>query len=267
MTQIVPETLPPSELKSCCAGLYELPITSLLLGDSFHPGGPNLTRRLAHAAVVGRGTRVLDVACGKGDTARLLARHFGAQVVGLDYSESIVQEAGQLTAAEGLTDSVRFIRGDAEDLPLPDGGFDVVVCECAMCTFPDMDTAMSEAHRVLAPRGRLAISDVVIEQTVPDSLQNLMGHVLCLAGALPEADYVQALERAGFRSVRARDESQTLVELVDRIDLRVRNLRRLSRTDQHLWPKELDDPTPTLAAAREFIEQRGAGYFVFVGRR
>jgi hypothetical protein len=125
---------------------------------------------------------------------------------------------------------------------------------------------LREAHRVLVPRGRLAISDVVIEAPVPTALESVMGHVLCLAGALPRQGYVEALKLALFGNVRVTDRSQALVELLDRIERRAHNLRRLVPGAQPGWPEELADPEAALRAGEAFIKQGGAGYCVFVGR-
>jgi arsenite methyltransferase len=92
--------------------------------------------------------RVLDVAGGRGGTALLLAREYGAVVTGVDLSAANVAVAA---AAAGLADRDRL--GDAEALPLPAGGVDVVMCECAFCTFPDKPTAATEFARVLRPVG------------------------------------------------------------------------------------------------------------------
>jgi hypothetical protein len=80
-------------VKSCCAGFYELPIVSMLLGDSLHPGGPALTRKLAEVAMVGRETAVLDLACGRGESGRVVASHYGCPVLGVDYSRTNVVRA------------------------------------------------------------------------------------------------------------------------------------------------------------------------------
>ena len=84
---------------SCCTQLYQLPITQLLLGDSFHPGGLTLTKKLAQKTLINRQSMVLDVAAGKGTSAKYLSTHYGAQVfaldLGLDNLRDIVQYTSQ----------------------------------------------------------------------------------------------------------------------------------------------------------------------------
>lgn len=116
------------DVKTCCATLYESDIARLLVGDSFHPGGLRLTRRLGEQLHLGAGLRVLDVASGKGESAIFLAQTFGCEVVGLDFGAENVRES---TARAGaVSPLVTFRQGDAEKLDLSGASFDAVLCEC-----------------------------------------------------------------------------------------------------------------------------------------
>jgi len=154
---------PAADAKACCAAAYSSDLARLVLGDSFHPGGAALTRRLARVAGLRDGERVLDVASGPGTTALLLAREFGVTVEGVELSGDSVERASAAADAAALQDKVRFHVGDAEHLPFPDQSFDVVTCECAFCTFPDKQQAAAEFARVLKPNGRVAFSDVTVD--------------------------------------------------------------------------------------------------------
>src|SRR5438128_1438787 len=129
------EITTPAELKQCCANLYESDFGTLLLGDSFHPGGLKLTERLGHLLQLGPHSRVLDVASGRGTSAIFFAERFGCEVVGLDYGWQNVERSNAEASERGLSTRVRFEQADAESLPSPDAAFDVVICECAFCTF------------------------------------------------------------------------------------------------------------------------------------
>lgn len=268
-------------LKSCCAGLYELPLTRLLLGSSFHPGGLVLTERLAQAASLGPGDRVLDIASGRGDTALHLAQKYGANVVALDLSESQVAGTNQRAKEAGLAHRVEAVRGDAEKLPFDDGSFDVVFCECALCTFPDRLTALAEVRRVLERRGMLVLSDVVLNQSVPQELQTVVGHVLCISGALSVEGYQSLLEDAGFPRVRTRDASDSLERLIDQIEGRIDRLdteqdkasaqdgkanTEANAEDELLEGISMTELQTTLQAARSFVRQKGMGYATFAAR-
>ena len=255
-----------ASIKSCCAGFYELPIVNMLLGDTLHPGGPALTRKLAEATIVGRDTDVLDVASGRGESARVLAAHYGCRVVGLDYSRANTARARELTRATDLSARVCFALGDAEDLPFRDDSFDVVISECSLCTFPDLERSLTEIRRVLRPGGRVGISDVVLNAPVPGALQDVLGHVLCIAGAYPTDGYQQALHAAGFTAIRARDVSFVLGEMIDQIERRVDTLDGVLDSDQLQQFPGLCDAAPKLAAARESVGSGGIGYAMFTAR-
>ena len=111
---------PTETLKQCCARLYESDFAKLLLGDSFHPGGLNLTERLGTLLGLTPQSRVLDIASGPGASALFLAEHFGCEVLGIDYSSQNVEQANAAAVAKGVFPSVRFQIGDAERLPVED---------------------------------------------------------------------------------------------------------------------------------------------------
>ena len=151
---------PSTDIKSCCARLYESDFVRLLLGDSFHPGGLKLTSRLGELLKLDPHARVLDVACGQGVSAIHIADAFGCEVVGIDYSNENVARANQSARKRGVYERVRFERGDSERLFFDDRSFDAIICECAFCTFPDKAAAAREFIRVLKQDGRVGLSDM-----------------------------------------------------------------------------------------------------------
>ena len=118
----------------------------------FGPWAADLVERAAPA----RGARVLDVACGTGVVARLLPPRVGptGRVVGLDLNPGMLAAAG--AAAAGAP--IEWLEGSAQAMPLPDGGFDLVLCQQGLQFFPDKAAALREMYRVLAPGGRLFIA-------------------------------------------------------------------------------------------------------------
>ena len=102
------------------------------------------------------GERLLDVACGTGVVARQAAPRVapGGQVCGLDLNDAMLDVA----RAASTDAEIDWRQGDAAAMPLPDGGFDVVVCQAALMFMPDPAAALGEMRRVLAPGGRLGLS-------------------------------------------------------------------------------------------------------------
>ncbi|MFB3066032.1 MAG: class I SAM-dependent methyltransferase [Planctomycetota bacterium] len=250
-------------IPSCCAGLYELEITRVLLGPSLHPGGAALTRRLGAAALLHPGSLVLDVASGRGRSLAVWAEQFGSRGVGVDYSAQNLRAARELIPSDRL----HWSRGEAGALPFAADTFDAVLCECALCTFPDMNGAVTEMLRVLRPGGRVGISDMVLEAPVPEALQGLFGRVLCIAGARSRRGYLETLVGAGFEAVRHEDHSSALLQMVADIEGRLGTARTLAEAGELDLPSELLDDVELLGTARDFVRSGGVGYALFSARK
>jgi ubiquinone/menaquinone biosynthesis C-methylase UbiE len=98
--------------------------------------------------------------------------------------------------------NVEFLKGEIENIPLPDGSVDVIISNCVINLSADKDRVLAEAFRVLKPGGRFAVSDVVVRGEVPDAIRrDVEAWIGCVAGALEEQDYRRKLERAGFSDV------------------------------------------------------------------
>ena len=255
------------DIKVCCASIYESEPVGWLLDGQLHPGGEALTRRTAQLAGIGAGDRVLDVASGRGHTARLLARELGAEVVGLELGAGAVAGARAEAARAGLSEAVRFVEGDAESLPFEAGEFEVIVCECSLCTFPDKVAAVSELARVLSGGGRVAIADVTVEPArLPAPLQAAAARVACVADALPMDGYVSLLEDAGLEVTAREPHDRELAAMVDRVEARLR-LARMLRLPQAAPYRAQVEPAIELARlARRAIEDGVLGYSVIVAR-
>ena len=116
--------------------------------------------RIANAAGIEPGQRVLDVACGTGVVARECACR-GATVTGLDLNESM------LSVARRISPDIDWRQADASDLPFEDGTFDAVVCQFGLMFFPEREKSLSEQWRILAPGGRLAVSTWDVIEQIP----------------------------------------------------------------------------------------------------
>jgi arsenite methyltransferase len=263
------DTMNAPALKACCANLYQREWTRLLLGESFHPGGTALTEYLGTYLALSPQKLVLDVASGPGTSAIRLAQRFGCRVLGLDYSDGLVSQAGARAVAEGVAHLVSFQQGDAECLPFPDATFDAVLCECAFCTFPNKTLAAAEWQRVLKPGGRVGLSDLTRSGDVPPDLQGLLAWLACIASALPVEHYVQYLTAASLDVSRVEPYDEALGELVHEIEGKLLAAEVLMKLKQiELAPSMDFAQAKALAkAAKAAIRTHQFGYVAIVASK
>jgi SAM-dependent methyltransferase len=140
--------------------LQNLTVDDLAPVDQFHTRGRQSSVELLELAGVTETDRVLDIGCGLGGSARLLARQAQCHVTGLDLTEDFIRVARQLTACVDLADRCDFVVGDATGLPFADTSFDVVWSEHAQMNIADKALFLREIARVLKPAGRFAFHDV-----------------------------------------------------------------------------------------------------------
>ncbi|MBI3096740.1 MAG: arsenite methyltransferase [Planctomycetes bacterium] len=149
------------------------------------------------------GETVLDLGSGGGIDVLLSARRVGptGKVYGLDMTDEMLALARENQRRAGVT-HVEFLKGEIENIPLPDSSVDVILSNCVINLSADKDRVFREAFRVLRPGGRLAVSDIVVRGPVPDSIRRSVElWIGCVAGALDEGDYRRKLESAGFSEV------------------------------------------------------------------
>ena len=255
-----------ASVKSCCAAVYGIDLVALFLGESYHPGGAELTRRLADRLGLRPGERVLDMACGIGTTALLLAAERDVEVVGVDLGAAQIAKARARASQAGPGCRTSFEVGDAERLPFDDGQFDAVICECALCTFPDKATAAAEIARVLRPGGRLGITDVWLHPARLDpELRGLAGRVACVADARPIADTVALLGRPGLTVEVVERHDDALRDTIDRIVVRLRALRLIDLPA--LRGLDLDRGIETARRVGELVEGGHAGYVLITAAK
>ncbi len=252
-----------AEVKSCCAAVYQSDWARLLLGESFHPGGLELTGRLGTLLELGPDKRVLDVAAGQGASALYLGQRFGCEVLGVDYGGDSVRKANEAATAAGLGRLVRFRQGDAERLLVDDASFDAVLCECAFCTFPDKRAAAAEFARVLRPGGRVGLSDLTRSGEVPPALEGLLAWVACIADAQPLDRYAEYLQGAGLRVDLTEPHSDALSTLVQEIRAKLLGAELLVKLKRLDLPAVNFEQAKTLArAAADAIKAGKLGYAI-----
>lgn len=200
-----------SELLTIAPEVQTLTVAQLAPLDQFHIRGVLATAELASAAGIDRSTRVLDLGCGIGGPARYLAATFGCNVTGVDQSPGFIEAATYLTRRCGLSDRVRFQLGDALHLSFDDAVFDAVLLQHVAMNVEDRDALYAEVRRILAPGGRFATYDLVLREgevayPVPWARDASTSFLLA------ENATRSALERAGFRVVVWRDDTQTALD-------------------------------------------------------
>jgi SAM-dependent methyltransferase len=149
------------------------------------------------------GETVLDLGSGGGIDVLLSARRVGpaGKAFGLDMTDEMLALAEENKRKSGLA-NVEFLKGEIENIPLPENSVDVIVSNCVINLSGDKDRVLREAFRVLKPGGRLAISDVVVRGEVPPEIRRSVElWVGCVAGALSENEYRQKLQAAHFESI------------------------------------------------------------------
>ena len=149
------------------------------------------------------GEIVLDLGSGGGIDVLLSAKRVGAsgKAYGLDMTEEMLALARENQRKAGVV-NVEFLKGEIENIPLPDASVDVIISNCVINLSADKGRALREAFRVLKPGGRFAVSDVVVRGEVPAAVRRSMElWVGCVAGALEEQEYTRLLADAGFAAI------------------------------------------------------------------
>jgi len=192
-------------LDGCCdpitSDLYDaaqtLHIPEEALKASLGCGNPTELAQLTE------GETVLDLGSGGGIDVLLSAKRVGptGKAYGLDMTDEMLALARENQRKAGVT-NVEFLKGEIENIPLPDNSVDVVISNCVINLSADKGRVLREAFRVLKPGGRFAVSDVVLRGEVPDEVRkSVLLWVGCIAGALQDSEYVSALAEAGFDAV------------------------------------------------------------------
>jgi arsenite methyltransferase len=173
----------------------EIPAEALLA--SLGCGNPTALAKLRAGEIV------LDLGSGGGIDVLLSARRVGptGKAYGLDMTDEMLALANANKQKAGI-DNVEFLKGEIENIPLPDNSVDVILSNCVINLSADKDSVFREAFRVLKPGGRFAVSDVVTRgEMLPEIRKSVLLWVGCIAGALEESDYRAKLKATGFVDV------------------------------------------------------------------
>jgi ubiquinone/menaquinone biosynthesis C-methylase UbiE len=232
-----------------------------------HPGGLELTERLAKLAGITQNSLVMDIAGGWGTSAIFLTKQFQCTMVNLDLSSQMIRSAKNYAETVNPLNQVFFTVGDAEYLPFKDESFDIIMSECSLCLFPSKKTALAEMFRVIKPEGVVAVSDVTLSDA-PRELNTQLLHLSCIAGAESLKSLETLFTETGYRRVRSIDVSEVIKDLYVRIQQKASYLKPILRIlfngNNELDYSELNAIGTTL---EQLVIQDKLGYGLIIAKR
>jgi ubiquinone/menaquinone biosynthesis C-methylase UbiE len=228
---------------SCCGSANSAQDISKSVGYSDAemnavPEGANLGLGCGNPVTIAslkEGETVLDLGAGAGFDAFLAAQRVGksGRVIGVDMTEEMLERA-RANAKKGGYDNVEFRFGEIEKLPIEDNSIDVIISNCVINLSPDKKEVFREAYRVLKTGGRLMVSDLVLTKSLPKKMKNsIEAYVGCLAGASMKDDYLDYIEKAGFKDIRVVSQANYPMEVManDATMQAVMNNSKISKQD------------------------------------
>lgn len=187
-------------------------------GDMLADAQLRAKRRMAEAASLAPGSRVLEVACGFGATARHLARHHAVRVTATNIASAQIETARAITLAEGLSDKVEFAFADYHDLPYPDASYDCWWCQEALLYAVDKRRVMSEALRVLRPGGRIVFSDLLLARSMNPEVRARFAADLKASEMWWLTDWDRLLAEMGLRVIERQNWSAHTAPTFERVE-------------------------------------------------
>lgn len=176
------------------------------------------------------GETVIDLGAGGGFDCFLAAKKVGenGKVIGVDMTPEMLDKARE-NARKGRYENVEFRLGEIENLPIADNTADVIISNCVINLTPNKKKVFQEALRVLKPRGRLMVSDLVLMKELPSEIKRVLDPTSCVAGAMMKNEYLKTIRSVGFENVRIDDEKHYEPDLASDPDATVQILN--AKTD------------------------------------
>jgi arsenite methyltransferase len=182
------------------------------------------------------GERVLDLGSGAGFDCFLAAKKVGkkGKVIGVDMTPEMLDKARK-NAEKGKYENVEFRLGEIENLPAADNSIDVIISNCVINLAPNKKRVFDEAYRVMAPNGRLLVSDIVLLKPLPKAVkEDVEAYAGCIAGAEIKDRYLDLMRQAGFEDVKVMEEKTYPLEYIISEDAFKGALDRLDITEEEL---------------------------------
>lgn len=230
--------------------LYKRPALQKLTGPVLRPGGLELTRGSAVKAGLKPGDRVLDVGCGYGAAAKMLAREFSVCALGLDRDFDLLRSGSELPVVQAM----------AQTLPFRSGSFSALFCECVLSLTPDMAVSLAEFRRVLESGGVLVLCDIYPRET-KYSLQMKEIPLACGFRRAVGREAVETLvAKAGFDRLLWEDLSQVLTQLAGQAVFDHGSL-------ENFWAQVFGQDCRTARETCETIRASRPGYFRIIAEK
>jgi arsenite methyltransferase len=206
-----------AEKSSCGCGCGSLENVSEQIGYTKEelgtvPEGANLNLGCGNPVALASlklGETVIDLGSGGGLDCFLVAKKVGlkGKVIGVDMTAEMLDKA-RVNCKKGKYTNVEFRLGEIENLPVADNTADIIISNCVINLSPNKPRVFSEAFRVLKPKGRLMISDMVLLKEIPEAiLKSVEAYIGCVAGAEKKNDYINQIKQAGFQDVKIVEET------------------------------------------------------------
>lgn len=164
-------------------------------------------------ALINKGDTVIDLGSGAGNDC-FVARHEAGpegKVIGIDFTDSMIDKA-RGNAEKLSLNNVEFRKGDIDNMPVSSETADVVISNCVLNLVPNKEKVISEIYRVLKPRGHFSISDIVLKGALPEALKSdAEMYAGCVAGAIQQDDYLNYIEKSGFKDISIQKEKSILI--------------------------------------------------------
>jgi len=256
---------------ACCSAVYGHPLAEALVGESFHPGGLARTRELLTAAALPAGSRILDMGCGLGASARVAAAEFGLTVDAMDVSTTVLEQARGRSSGIDIT----WHQADVTGVAAADETHDAVLAECVLAAAPRAE-AVAEIARILRPDGLLLISDVAVSGDAIPGFEpdGVLGTALCVASAWLPGEFDRRIGGNDLQVVHRWDHSNDILQLVDRVEGRLTVARTLlPRSPIDVIPVGVEavpaaeDVRAITESVRAAVADGRLGYFAAIARQ
>jgi ubiquinone/menaquinone biosynthesis C-methylase UbiE len=208
---------------SCCSGPTSKEVSSMIGYSEDEmtavPEGANLGLGCGNPTAMAslkEGETVLDIGSGAGFDCFLAANKVGkkGKVIGVDMTPEMIDKA-RANARKGKYTNVEFRLGEIENLPAADNSVDVIISNCVINLSPNKKRVFEEAFRVLSPKGRLMVSDIVLLRELPESIRkNVEAYAGCISGAEIKDKYIELIRKAGFQEVKIIEEKTYPLEYI-----------------------------------------------------